>query len=153
MESGRTFAGIASSMEKSDGQALQHFMSNSPWSGQGVFEQIRGREIVAEEGVENRWYRHRQNAELFWESLEEIGLKCHVPENHRLPSITTVRVPDGVNEAAIRHQLLEKYNIEIAAGLGELKGKVWRVGLMRYSSCPENVILLLDALRRLLYDK
>ena len=112
-----------------------------------------GLEIVAEEGLENRWSRHRRNAELFWEGLEEIGLKCHVPESHRLPSLTTVCVPEGVDEAAIRRQLLEKYNIEIAGGLGELKGKVWRVGLMGYSSRPENVILLLDALRRLLYEK
>jgi alanine-glyoxylate transaminase/serine-glyoxylate transaminase/serine-pyruvate transaminase len=109
-----------------------------------------GLRIAAEEGLEKRWARHQEHAELFWEGLEDLGLECHVPESYRLPSLTTVRVPEGANEAAIRARLLEEYNIEIAGGLGELKGKVWRIGLMGYSSRRENVVLLLEALRRIL---
>jgi alanine-glyoxylate transaminase/serine-glyoxylate transaminase/serine-pyruvate transaminase len=74
----------------------------------------------------------------------------HVPPDYRLPSLTTVRVPDGIDEAKIRQHLLNDYNIEISGGLGELKGKVWRIGLMGYSSRKENVLLLLAALERLL---
>jgi alanine-glyoxylate transaminase/serine-glyoxylate transaminase/serine-pyruvate transaminase len=113
----------------------------------GLYEGLR---IVAEEGLENRWNRHRQNAALFWDGLADLGLACHVPESHRLPSLTTVRVPEGVNEGEVRSRLLQEYNIEIAGGLGELKGKVWRVGLMGFSSRRENVITLLEAFRRLL---
>ena len=109
---------------------------------------LEGLRIVAEEGIQNRWERHRQNAQLFWNGLADLDLVCHAPLEYRLPSLTTVRVPDGVDEAAVRRHLLDTYHIEIGGGLGELKGKVWRVGLMGYSSRPENVILLLDALRR-----
>jgi alanine-glyoxylate transaminase/serine-glyoxylate transaminase/serine-pyruvate transaminase len=112
-----------------------------------LFESLR---IVAEEGLDNRYARHRRNAEMLWDGLAELGLECHVPLSYRLPSLTTVRVPDGVDEAGVRKRLLEEYNIEIAGGLGELKGKVWRVGLMGYSSRPENVVLFLGALRKIL---
>ncbi len=113
----------------------------------GLYEGLR---IVAEEGLEKRWERHLQNARLLWAGLADLGLACHVAEDHRLPSLTTIRVPDGVNEAEVRSRLLNEYNIEIAGGLGELKGKVWRVGLMGFSSRKENVVLLLAALKHLL---
>lgn len=106
--------------------------------------------LVEQETLEKRWARHRENAQLLWDGLESLGLSMHVPLEHRLPSLTTVRVPDGVDEAAIRRQLLSEYNIEISGGLGELKGKVWRIGLMGYSSRRENVLLLLAALEKLL---
>jgi alanine-glyoxylate transaminase / serine-glyoxylate transaminase / serine-pyruvate transaminase len=106
--------------------------------------------IIAEEGLEARWKRHLINARILWSGLEEIGLELHVPEEHRLPTLTTIRVPDGVDEAGIRQQLLERFNIEIGGGLGELKGNVWRVGLMGYSSREENIVLFLGALRKLL---
>ena len=112
-----------------------------------LYEALR---IVAEEGLEQRWARHRQNAELFWDGLETIGLSCHVPLENRLESLTTVRVPQGVDELEIRRRLLNDYHIEISGGLGELKGKVWRVGIMGYSSQRENVLLLLSAFDRLL---
>lgn len=112
-----------------------------------LYESLR---IVAEEGLENRWVRHRQNAELLWEGLEALDLTPHVAPDHRLPSLTTVRIPDGIDEAGIRRDLLQQYNIEISGGLGELKGKVWRIGLMGFSSRPENVTLLLAALDRLM---
>ena len=106
--------------------------------------------LVVEEGLENRFERHRANAEIFWDGLEEMGLKLHVLKSHRLPSLSTVVVPDGVDEAFVRTELLEKYNIEIAGGLGVLKGRVWRVGLMGYSSRQENITLLLAALKDIL---
>ena len=106
--------------------------------------------IVQEEGLENRFKRHRENSELLWSGLEDMGLHCVVPHEIRLPSLTTVWVPEGVNEAEIRKQLLNEYNIEIAGGLGDFKGRVWRIGLMGYSSRKENILLLLSALNRLL---
>jgi alanine-glyoxylate transaminase/serine-glyoxylate transaminase/serine-pyruvate transaminase len=112
-----------------------------------LYESLR---LVKAAGLEQLWAWHRQVAEMLWDGLEALGLAMHVPLEDRLPSLTTVRVPDGVDEAAIRRQLLLDYNIEIAGGLGELAGKVWRVGLMGYSARPENVVLLLGALRRIL---
>jgi alanine-glyoxylate transaminase/serine-glyoxylate transaminase/serine-pyruvate transaminase len=106
--------------------------------------------IVAEEGLEPRWTRHRRNAELLWQGLEHLGLTLHVPIAYRLPTLTTVRVPEGVDETQLRTRLLNEYNIEIGGGLGELKGRVWRIGLMGYSSQPENVDLLVSAFEKLL---
>ncbi len=106
--------------------------------------------LVAEEGLEQRWARHQSNAELFWDGLTEMGLDCHVDREYRLASLTTVRVPDGVDAKAVAGHLLNEYNIEIAGGLGELAGRVWRVGLMGFNSRPENVVLLLSALREAL---
>lgn len=102
--------------------------------------------LVAEEGLQARWQRHRENAELLWQGLEDLGLTCHVAHEFRLPSLTTVRVPDGVDAKAVTGHLLREFNIEIAGGLGELAGKVWRIGLMGFNSRKENVLLLLRAL-------
>jgi alanine-glyoxylate transaminase/serine-glyoxylate transaminase/serine-pyruvate transaminase len=107
--------------------------------------------LVAEEGLEARWKRHRQNAEFFWDGLEALGLNCHVPYEHRLTTLTTIVVPDGVDGKAVAHRLREEYNIEIAAGLGQLSGKVWRVGLMGFNSRRENAALLLTALEDVLH--
>lgn len=109
-----------------------------------------GLRLIAKEGLEARWERHKTNAQLLWDGLENLGFQMHVPLENRLPSLTTPRIPDGVDEAKIRQELLSQYNIEIAGGLGELRGKVWRIGLMGNSSRRENVILLLGALERLL---
>jgi alanine-glyoxylate transaminase/serine-glyoxylate transaminase/serine-pyruvate transaminase len=118
-------------------------------SNYALYEGLR---IVAEEGLEARFARHRSNAQLLWDGLQELDLTLHVPQEYRLPTLTTVRVPSGVDEAKVRARLLQEYNIEIGGGLGELKGKVWRVGLMGFSSRPENVLLLLAALERLLHS-
>ncbi|UCF61318.1 MAG: alanine--glyoxylate aminotransferase family protein [Anaerolineaceae bacterium] len=109
-----------------------------------------GLRVIAEEGLEARWQRHRKNAELLWEGLEDLGLTLHVPMEFRLEPLTTVRIPDGVDDLKVRKQLLNDYNIEIAGGLGELKGMVWRIGLMGYSSSVGNVLLLLSAMERIL---
>lgn len=105
--------------------------------------------MVEEEGLETRFDRHQANAELFWAGLEKIGLPPLIPAEHRLPSLTTPQIPAGVDDAAVRSRLLTEYNLEIAGGFGPLKGKVWRVGLMGYSSSQENVRLLLSALEAL----
>ncbi|MCP5101615.1 MAG: alanine--glyoxylate aminotransferase family protein [Chloroflexi bacterium] len=113
----------------------------------GLREALR---LVAEEGLEETWARHQASAEMLWAGLAELGLACHVQPEHRLHSLTTVRVPDGVDPKAVTGQLLNNYNIEIANGLGELGGKVWRVGLMGFNSRKENVSALLAALRNVL---
>ena len=106
--------------------------------------------LVAEEGLASCWKRHQENAELLWQGLADIGLGCHVDEQLRLPSLTTVRVPEGVDAKEIAGRLLREYNIEIAGGFGPLAGKIWRVGLMGFNSRKENVVLLLEALRQVL---
>ncbi len=106
--------------------------------------------MVLEEGLETRWARHRKNAEYLRESLEGLGLTLHVEPAERLPSLTTVRIPPGVDEAAVRKRLREEFNLEIAGGFGPLAGKVWRIGLMGFSSRKENVALLATALRQIL---
>ena len=108
--------------------------------------------LIAEEGLQNRWMRHRDNAELLWEGLASLGLACHVDHEIRLPTLTTVRIPEGVDGKAVARKLLMEYNIEIGGGLGELGGKVWRIGLMGYNSRRENVVLLLEALKQVLEE-
>ena len=113
----------------------------------GLREALR---LIAEEGLEAMWARHKASAELLWSGLAELGLSGHVTPEHRLHSLTTVRVPDGVDPKAITSRLLNEYNIEIANGLGQLAGKVWRVGLMGFNSRRENVLMLLAALKAVL---
>jgi alanine-glyoxylate transaminase/serine-glyoxylate transaminase/serine-pyruvate transaminase len=108
--------------------------------------------LVHEEGLEARFERHRANSALLWAGLADLGLKLIVPAAHRLPTLTTVAVPDGVDEAAVRRRLLNEYNIEIAGGLGAFKGRAWRIGLMGYSCRQENVALLVSALAQLLRE-
>jgi alanine-glyoxylate transaminase/serine-glyoxylate transaminase/serine-pyruvate transaminase len=109
--------------------------------------------IVQEEGLQQRFSRHQTNSELLWDRITDLGLQLVVPIEIRLPSLTTVVVPEGVNEVKVRKQLLDEYNIEIAGGLGEFKNKVWRIGLMGYSSRLENVVLLTSALADLLGNR
>jgi alanine-glyoxylate transaminase / serine-glyoxylate transaminase / serine-pyruvate transaminase len=126
-------------------RAYHHTVSSSLFYA--LHESLR---IIAEEGLEQRWQRHRRAAGLFWDGLEQLGLGLHVPVERRLPTLSTVRVPAGVDEMGVRRRLLEEYNIEIAGGLGELKGQIWRVGLMGYSAREDLVLLLLAALRQVL---
>jgi alanine-glyoxylate transaminase/serine-glyoxylate transaminase/serine-pyruvate transaminase len=128
--------------------------------------------LVMEEGLEERFARHRANAEMLWSGLEDLDLSLMVPEEYRLTTLTTPLVPPGVDELEVRQQLLNKplvppgvdelevrqqllnnYNVEIAGGFGQLAGKIWRIGLMGYSSRPENVLLLLAALREIFANR
>lgn len=106
--------------------------------------------LVAEEGLANCWQRHQKNVEYLWDGLENLGLSLHVEREFRLPTLTTVRIPEGVDGKAIARQLLNEHNIEIGGGLGELAGQVWRVGLMGFNSRKESVDQLLEALKQVL---
>ena len=107
--------------------------------------------LADEEGLQARFQRHAAAARMLWDGLEALDVSMVVPVEHRLASLTTVRVPVGVDEAVVRRRLMEEYGIEIAGGLGTFKGAAWRVGLMGYSARPENVLTLLGALARVLH--
>jgi alanine-glyoxylate transaminase/serine-glyoxylate transaminase/serine-pyruvate transaminase len=106
--------------------------------------------VVEEEGLDARWERHRRTHFALVAGLDAMGLRLLPPANERLWSLNTVRVPDGVDEAAVRRQLLEEFDIEIGAGLGPLAGRIWRVGLMGSGSTLANVLLFLSALHHAL---
>ena len=106
--------------------------------------------IVEEEGLEARWARHERNHRAFVAGLAGLDLSVLPGERERLWTLNAVRVPDGIDEAAVRRHLLDEFNIEIGAGLGPLAGKIWRVGLMGASSSPRLIVLLLGALERAL---
>lgn len=106
--------------------------------------------LLKEEGIENSWQRHKANGEKLVNELEKLELNPFVDENERLPQLTAVSVPEGIDESKVRKSLLDDYNIEIGAGLGELAGKVWRIGLMGYSSNDENINALVNALKQIL---
>ncbi|MEY3464366.1 MAG: hypothetical protein RLZZ468_2144 [Cyanobacteriota bacterium] len=107
----------------------------------GMREALR---LLAEEGLEAAWARHRSNAERLWSGLERLGLELHAPEHLRLPTLTTVRIPEGVDGKAFCQHLLNTHGIEVGGGLGALAGQIWRIGLMGYNSRPENVDRLLN---------
>ena len=107
----------------------------------GMREALR---LLAEEGLEQAWARHRRNAEALWAGLEALGLELHVPAELRLPTLTTVRIPKGVDGKAFTQHLLNRHGIEVGGGLGALGGQVWRIGLMGFNSTPENVTTLLN---------
>ena len=109
-----------------------------------------GLRLVLEEGLDNRFRRHADNAAALRAGIEALGLKLVVRPEHRLNQITLVWVPEGVDDAEVRGRLLRGHGIEIGAGLGDFAGRVWRIGLMGESSKQENVIALLSALERIL---
>jgi len=102
----------------------------------GIREALR---LLAEEGLEVSWDRHRKNAKSLWNSLENIGLELQVKEELRLPTLTTVKIPEGIDGKAFTKHLLNNFGVEIGGGLGDLAGKVWRIGLMGYNSTSTNV--------------
>ena len=106
--------------------------------------------LIAEEGLEARFARHRQNHLALVAGLEAMGLSMLVPEAERLPMLNTVNIPEGAEDLKVRQTLLRDFGIEIGGGLGELAGKVWRVGLMGHSCRPKNVFLFLAALETVL---
>lgn len=109
----------------------------------GLHEALR---LALEEGLEPRFERHRANGRALVEGLAELGLEPLVPADERLPQLTAVRIPHGVDDARVRAHLLSHYGIEIGGGLGPLQGKVWRIGLMGQASTARNVALCLTAL-------
>ena len=108
--------------------------------------------LVHEEGLEARWERHRSNSARLVAGLEALGFRLFAQEGHRLPMLNAVWIPEGVDDAGFRKALLEDYNIEIGGGLGEVAGKIWRIGLMGETSSPDNIRTFLAALECLLED-
>lgn len=109
--------------------------------------------LVLEEGLEACFARHELNHRALKAGLATCGIQYTAQEGHQLPQLNAVRVPDGVDDLTVRKGLLERYGIEIGAGLGPFKGKVWRIGLMGYAARRENVTLLLTALEELLVEQ
>jgi alanine-glyoxylate transaminase / serine-glyoxylate transaminase / serine-pyruvate transaminase len=105
---------------------------------------------VLSEGLTAAWARHAECGKSLQDGLEKMGLQLWAPEGHRLPQLTTVVIPDGVDDAAIRRSLLQRYGIEIGGGVGPWAGKIWRIGCMGHTARPRNVLLLLAALGELL---
>lgn len=106
--------------------------------------------LLQQEGLENAWNRHRQNHLALRAGVEAMGLQFVVKEAERLPQLNTIAVPHHIDEAKVRQRLLNEYQLEIGAGLGQMAGKIWRVGLMGHSSRAENVLFFLNALEKIL---
>ncbi|CAB3394256.1 MULTISPECIES: pyridoxal-phosphate-dependent aminotransferase family protein [Kyrpidia] len=106
--------------------------------------------LLLEEGLDSVFRRHLVNGRALQAGLEAMGLKLYADERHRLPQLTSVWIPDGVEDTLVRNRLLNEYGIEIGGGLGEVKGRVWRIGLLGHSSRRRNVLLLLGALEQIL---
>lgn len=102
--------------------------------------------ILQDEGLENAWARHQRNHLALKAGLENMGIDFVVEEAYRLPQLNNVRIPEGIDDAEVRSRLLNEFNLEIGAGLGDFAGKVWRIGLMGYASNPKNVLTCLSAL-------
>lgn len=108
--------------------------------------------MLKEEGLENAWARHERNYRALRSGFEAMGLSFNVQESERLPQLNAINVLEGVDEAEVRRRLLTEHGIEIGAGLGSLAGKIWRIGLMGYSSHMKNVLDCLRALEEILKD-
>ena len=106
--------------------------------------------LIHEEGMENRFARHLKNHKALVAGVEALGLKMLVSPQFRLPTLNTVIIPEGVDDIKLRRYLLEKFKLDIGGGFGRLKGKVWRVGLMGYSSSADNVLFFIPAISRAL---
>jgi len=104
--------------------------------------------VIAEEGIENRWERHRRCHELFVKGIEAMGLRMHVPKEHRIATLNTVCVPKEVDEAKVRKRLLDGPGIEIAGGFGPLAGKVFRIGVMGPLATEDNVQFFLKEFKK-----
>ena len=108
--------------------------------------------LVHEEGLERRWRRHEENHRSLRAGLETMGLQIASQPGHQLWQLNAVAVPEGVDEGNVRKRLLNDFNIEIGAGLGPMKGKIWRVGLMGETANRENVRKFLTALGQILNE-
>jgi len=115
----------------------------------GLYEGLR---IIREEGLEARFARHQRNGDALHVGLMAMGLELGAQPGHRLPMLTSVLLPEGVDDAALRRDILSRYNLELGGGLGKLKGKAWRIGLMGHSCSEENVLYALSAIERALRE-
>jgi alanine-glyoxylate transaminase/serine-glyoxylate transaminase/serine-pyruvate transaminase len=115
-----------------------------------IYALREGLRLVLEEGLEERWARHRRNHQALKVGLKALGLQYTANEAHQLPQLNAVRLPAGVDDATVRKHLLVEFGIEIGGGLGEFKGRAWRIGLMGYNSRPSCVMQILAALEQCL---
>jgi len=119
-----------------------------------VFALREALRIVFEEGLEASWQRHKQNQAALIAGLEALNLELFVPNpSDRLPTVTSINIPQGADDVRVRRQLLDQFGIEIAGGIGPLKGKIWRVGLMGYISQAKHILFFLAALEQVLCDQ
>jgi alanine-glyoxylate transaminase/serine-glyoxylate transaminase/serine-pyruvate transaminase len=109
--------------------------------------------MVREEGLENRWARHLANHKALRAGLEAIGIQYVAQAGHELPMLNSVSIPEGIDDAKVRSQLMEEFKIEIGGGLGKFKGKAWRIGIMGSACTMSNVLLFLSALEKCLSDQ
>jgi alanine-glyoxylate transaminase/serine-glyoxylate transaminase/serine-pyruvate transaminase len=110
-------------------------------------------QLVLAEGLDNCFTRHAKHHAALKAGLAAIGMGYAAAEGHQLPMLNAVKIPAGVDDATVRRGLLEKFGIEIGGGLGDFKGKVWRIGLMGYGARANNVLLVLAALEQLLAEQ
>ncbi|MBS0211087.1 MAG: alanine--glyoxylate aminotransferase family protein, partial [Planctomycetes bacterium] len=115
-----------------------------------LYEALR---VVLEEGLPKSFERHQRHHRALKAGLTALGIRYTAQEGHQLPQLNAVSVPDGVDDAKVRGGLLERFGIEIGAGLGDFKGKVWRIGLMGHTARAENVLTFLAALEQLLAEQ
>jgi len=133
-------------LEKYWADRMYHHTSSSTMN-YGLLEALL---LIEEEGIQDRHARHLKNHQALVAGVEAMGVKMHVQPEYRLPTLNTIRIPDGIEDLKVRQYLLNAFNLEIGGGLGTLAGKVWRVGLMGYSSSAENVLFFLSAISRAL---
>ena len=122
------------------GRKYHHTMSSSL-----IYALDEALTAIEEEGLEARWARHVDAHRLFAAALDAMRVSLLPPQSDRLPNLNAVTVPDGIDEAAVRRELRETFNIEIGAGMGPLAGKIWRIGLMGAGATPAHVKLLASA--------
>jgi len=127
-------------------ERVYHHTSSSTLN-YGLLEALR---LIEEEGLDSRIRRHTANHKALVAGVEAMGLDMLVAPENRLPSLNAVKIPEGVDDAKVRSYLLQSFNLEIGGGLGALKGKIWRVGLMGYSSSRENIVFFLSAISQAL---
>ena len=116
----------------------------------GLYEAAR---LILEEGLDSCFERHLLNHLALRAGLKALGIEFVVEEGNRLPMLNAVRIPEGIDDASVRSNLLSRFGIEIGAGLGAFKGKVWRIGLMGHAARQTNVLLLLAALEQLMMEQ
>ncbi len=134
-------------LEKYWGSERVYHHTSSSTLNYALLEALR---LIDEEGLQNRFDRHLENHRALVAGIEAMGLEMHVSPEYRLSTLNTVKIPEGIDDIKVRSYLLENFNLEIGGGLGALKGKVWRVGLMGFSSSAENVLFFLSAINRAL---
>jgi alanine-glyoxylate transaminase/serine-glyoxylate transaminase/serine-pyruvate transaminase len=115
-----------------------------------IYALREGLRVLHEEGLGARWQRHLLHHRAIKAGLHALGLPYSAAEGHQLPQLNAVKIPSGIDDLAVRKQLLDEFDIEIGGGLGDFKGKVWRIGLMGYGCRENNVLLVLAALEKCL---